>query len=347
MYITCSKHGTYVIRIKTMEGKWREVSSGMKNRKDAEKWAKDNNISDMETMAKRGLLTQRAVSVMVAGKQMTLREAMEPWEIWLDVHGRSQNTIVRYTTEVKKFARDVDLFDKPLMAITGEDISHYINDPLSMRKLNTRKTMLAAIQSIMGFCFGEGWLLHDPTTAIQVNRGIMLHNLKEVYRRQPFTDQEITRLLETTAPGGSHESRFWHAAIELVNKTGLRICDVVHLQHASLATAGYINVFTQKTDAHVLVPVDEQWKQSWMAGIPKEHETWVFPKEHWRFLANGSRMSQEFGRICRDLGIYEKGFHCLRSTFITKRVTQGEPIEDVAELVGHSRIETTEGYVRP
>ena len=39
--------------------------------------------------------------------------------------------------------------------------------------------------------------------------------------------------------------------------------------------------------------------------------------------------------------------HCLRASFATHLIDQGEHLGDIKELLGHSNIRTTYGYIRP
>ena len=51
-----------------------------------------------------------------------------------------------------------------------------------------------------------------------------------------------------------------------------------------------------------------------------------------------------FKIIRKELGIQDCRFYDLRGSFATKTLRSGVEIKDVAEILGHSRIETTENY---
>lgn len=324
------------------------MSTGHTDKKEAQRWASDNKIQEMETLAMNGLLTQRAVSVMICGRQMTLAETIQPWVEDMEMRGRSPGTIILSKAHVKAFGKAAGVMDAPLISITPKQINDWVNAH-GHQKASTRSLRLAYLKSIFAFAHDAGYVLVNPAQSVRVNLGLLLHNQKEVTKRACFTEEEIQKLLDLTSPTGAKPSLFWNSAIEITRMTGLRLGDICSLEHNSFTREGYIVVWTQKRDKQVVVPVDEEWKKAWLARIPKTHETWVFPKDHWRFLANigSGNVSEDFTTLCKSLGIYGKSFHCLRATFVTRKVEEGTPIKQVAELVGHSYTSTTEGYVRP
>ena len=76
-------------------------------------------------------------------------------------------------------------------------------------------------------------------------------------------------------------------------------------------------------------------------------KTYCFPEWHKTFLdpKNRSKASVYFSRICERLEIYDRSFHCLRHSCITRLAKAGVSLEQIGKAVGHSSTKTTEGYV--
>jgi len=55
-----------------------------------------------------------------------------------------------------------------------------------------------------------------------------------------------------------------------------------------------------------------------------------------------STVHGRFGRLCRNVGVDNRGFHNFRHTVITQRLAAGVPIQAVAALAGHSSVATTD-----
>ena len=65
---------------------------------------------------------------------------------------------------------------------------------------------------------------------------------------------------------------------------------------------------------------------------------------------NPTSVYREIVRYMKQIGIYEEGkllsAHTLRATMVTNALDNGAPIEDVAGVVGHSKVSTTQLYDR-
>ena len=78
----------------------------------------------------------------------------------------------------------------------------------------------------------------------------------------------------------------------------------------------------------------------------KSKVTWddfVLPRL-WRWGQGGqATVLRDF---CEIIGITSVRFHDLRASFITNMLAQGVPLVKVMAIVGHSRMTTTDGYLR-
>lgn len=281
-------------------------------------------------------------------KVPTIDQVIKAWLEWKASIGANNMTVQNQRIILEQWVRTRGLSGKSMLAIGPADISAFINDSDSDRKASTRETHLAIIRSFFKFCSAKDWCKGNPSALVALQYDKLLHWQKERRSRAAFTPKEIAMLLDATAPGGKYEHRFLHCAIAISRWTGLRLGDIAQLQWGSFAKRGYIAVHTDKTNSRVQLPIRDQELIDAVAAIPiTKDKTWCFPEEAKAIkdYSKRSRFSRSFGRLCKRLGIIDKTFHDLRSTYITDCLNRGVPMPHIATAVGHAHTSMTAKYV--
>lgn len=350
MTVTKNEQGYWEVRIKGPDGKVRSRSTGQRVKEGALRFIRAARIPELETASKLGVLSQEVASVLLTGNNpMTVEQAIKPWTEHMAYRRLSQRTIHNFTIWIKAWAKHAGTLHKPIGTLKIQDFDGWINAK-SPRKLATRNLMLSVIKSFCAFCQDSGWMTGNPGNLIQVDMSLLLHDQKETLKRPCFTEEEVQKLIEGTAPGGICEDTFWHAAIIISRYTGLRIGDICALEWASLDIGkGDLTVWTQKRDRRVSLKLEPAALAETMAGLNRDHPTYLF--NHQRCLNESVNyryvLSENFSSIMRATMISPgKSFHCLRATYITDCEAKGIPIEHIARSVGHGNTRTTEGYIR-
>lgn len=164
--------------------------------------------------------------------------------------------------------------------------------------------------------------------------------------REPFTDAEVARLIET-AQGD------WRGAIILGVTSGLRLGDATRLRWESVdLEAGLLRLETEKTSEVVVLPLHgafATWLFARTRGIGRAP---VFPELAAQRLAGGRGLSAQFRKLMKAAGVVErvveregkgrtghsKGFHALRHSFISSLANAGVPQDVRQKLAGHSSV---------
>jgi len=82
------------------------------------------------------------------------------------------------------------------------------------------------------------------------------------------------------------------------------------------------------------IPINSILRKT-LISVPRSTSPYVF---------DGSDPGKWFGKACRGAGIKDFSWHCLRHTFASRLVMAGVPIRAVAELMGHTELQTTLRY---
>jgi integrase/recombinase XerC len=161
--------------------------------------------------------------------------------------------------------------------------------------------------------------------------------------------EEQRRLLKVIAQ--SHSARNKAIALIMLH-CGLRISEVRQLNFSDIALTARkheLVVRCGKNDKRRVVPINTDLAVSMReyfssVGRP-DPETQLFTSQKGNRLSVGA-IDQIVRRFGRDAGV-EFSSHSLRHTCITKLVRAGVDIVTVAEIAGHSRLETSRRYSMP
>lgn len=351
MTVTKNERGYWEVRVKGPDGRIKTRSTGERVREAADRVIRDARIKEMETASRMRILSQEVASVLLTGSSpMTVEQALKPWAEHMAYRSLSERTAHNFVIWIKAWAKSCQSLERPVGAIKLEDLNGWLNSS-STRKLSTRNVMLSALKSFCSFCRDSGWMAGNPANLLRVDMSKLLHEQKETLKRHCFTEEEVQKLIEGTAPGGICPDPFWQAAIIIGRYTGLRMGDICALEWDCLdIAAGTLNVWTQKRDRRVSLKLEPEVFAETMAELEHAHPVYLF--DHQRCLSQSHEcryiLSKQFTDVMRACFIEPcKTFHCLRSAYVTDCSARGIPMEHIARSVGHSDPKMTERYIRP
>jgi integrase len=336
------KSGTYSVRYNAQDGSIRSTNLKVKTLKRAQEMVKELGIEKLETAAQLGVLSQEIYSKLTHGSLTKYDEVFELYTNHLKKLSRSGNTITTYIAVFKQFGEDYKATGKPITRIKEEDLFEFLNRK-DQTTLANRKLRQTAMNGLFKYAMAKGFTSSNPMALVSIDKSLLSHRQKEASQREPFTYREYFDVLNS-AP------YFYRQATALSYWTGLRLGDICCLEWDSL-TNNTITVWTEKKDKRVVIPIDHELcggdkLRRVLSEIEVVDETFCFPEQRaiHEDTSKRSRMSVYFGRICQRAGVYDKTFHCLRHSFITRLSRAGVMLEDIGKIVGHSSKETTKGY---
>lgn len=296
------------------------------------------NIAELNALLERAHATDKTVD-----------EVLPAWKESLRFRRFAPETRHTYEKWVGVWIDRMEMGERQLSSINELDVDKYINAENRVKR-STRMLMLASLGSFFRFLNAKGWMRGDPTKLVRLDLSLLSHRQKEVHKAPAFTDDEVQKLLDYTAPDGDRPDVFWHAAIAIGRYTGLRISDICTLEWDCLSKPGKIAVWTQKRDKRVELPLKPKALADAIKSIPMINDKYLFPERREMYMGadvrQRSRIQQEFKDLTRPLGIIDKTFHGFRATYVTAQNAAGIPILHIAQQVGHSSAGTTMGYLR-
>ena len=296
---------------------------------------------------------------------MRLAEAIHAFENLLRSRGRRPSTIVSYSIALRQLARflaERGTFD--VASVSPEDLRDFgaalarhryrrtaaQNVPARPLAASTRYNRLDHLRGFFAWLGREGVIETDPAAALP------LGSPGKALPANVLTEEEAARLL-AAPPASTPLGLRDRALLELFYSTGLRIGEVSALDLADVdLSAELVFVRSGKGDRQRVVPLGRTAAAAIARYVSQARSPLVrSPGITALFIGargrgNGMRLKpcgieDRVHQAANAAGIERRvTAHTLRHSFATHLLRAGAGIRHVQEILGHSRIDTTEIY---
>ncbi len=249
------------------------------------------------------------------------------------IEGCSEKTLKYYRTTIETM---VSSTDKGIRHIQTEDLRSYLTD-YQNRNQSSRVTIdniRRILSSFFSWLEDEDYILKSPVR--RIHKVKTATNIKETY-----TDEDLEKMRDSCT-----ELRDL-AIIDMLASTGMRIGEMVLLNKADINFNERECVVFGKGDKERIVYFDARTKihlqnyiDSRTDDNPALFVTLRSPHERIKIGGIESRL-RTMGKL---LDIQKVHPHKFRRTLATMAIDKGMPIEQLQQLLGHKRIDTTLQY---
>lgn len=249
------------------------------------------------------------------------------------IEGRSEKSLKYYQSTIKKM---IEKSGKTVKHITTDDLRGYLSE--YQEENSSSKVTIDNIRRILSSFFGwledEDYILKSPVRRIhKVKTG---KSIKETY-----TDEQLELMRDSC-----EESRDL-AMIDLLASTGMRVGELVLLNREDINFEERECVVFGKGDKERIVYFDARTKmhlQNYLETRTDDDNALFVSLSvpHKRLKIGGVEV--RLRKIGKALGIEKVHPHKFRRTLATMAIDKGMPIEQLQQLLGHQRIDTTLQY---
>lgn len=314
----------------------------------AEYVAKQELIAEMEqkmrdvlTITQMETLQSTLLSVLVGydverntNREDAVKSSQDMLQMFLDAkttEGRTHRTMARYVYILNRFFNEANITAKETT------VYHIRNYFLKEKNRGISDSTIAGYRDIFnsffGWLFNEGLIQRNPCRNIGT-----VKTEKKV--RKPFSAVEIQQICE--ACGNKRDK----AIIMVLLNTGCRISEVCGMNTEDINTKDREIVVYGKGRKERTVYFDQvtAWVlNDYIKNSKEESEPLFCGKRGNRITPGGVRaMLDTLEGKCGVTNIHP---HRFRRTFATNMINRGMPIQEVAALMGHDKIETTMKYI--
>lgn len=274
------------------------------------------------------------VSVTNEGSTATISEnSVAAFVAAKRIEGCSEKTLAYYQNTIQAMISGIG---KAAQQITTEDLRAYLTEYQNEHKISrvTIDNIRRILSSFFSWLEDEDYIVKSPVRRIHKVKTAKI--IKETY-----TDEAL-ELMRDNAP-----SLRDLAIIDLLASSGMRVGELVTLNRDDINFAERECVVFGKGDKERLVYFDARTKihlQNYLGDRSDDNSALFvslkFP--HDRLQIGGvETMLRELGR---QLNLTKVHPHKFRRTLATSAIDKGMPIEQVQQLLGHQKIDTTMHY---
>lgn len=249
------------------------------------------------------------------------------------IEGCSEKSLKYYQATTQAM---LDGIGKPIKEIVTEDIRQYLTN--YQRERHSSRVTIDNIRRILSSFFSwledEDYILKSPVR--RIHKVKTASNIKETY------SDEILELMRDSCS----EMRDL-AMIDLLASTGMRVGEMVLLNRDDVDFAERECVVFGKGDKERMVYFDARTKLHLQAYLDSRSDNnpalIVSLKAPFNRLSIGG-IETRLRELGRQLGVHKVHPHKFRRTLATMAIDKGMPIEQLQQLLGHKRIDTTLQY---
>lgn len=250
------------------------------------------------------------------------------------LEGKSERTLRRYQPELEKL---VAFLNKKLYEVSPYDLRLYLSLYKEQRKISNRtlENMRKTISAFFSWLHDEGVITQNPARAVKQIK-------YDKIVRKPFSAVDREKLKNVCCQLRDL------ALTEFLYASGLRVSEIVSLDRTSIdfvtREATVIGKGGKERRFYLSEVCAEYLRQYLNSRCDDNAALFVGTKSPYRRL---TKEGVEY--IVKDLGrragVSNVHPHRFRRTLATDLVRKGVPIQDVARILGHSDLRTTQVYV--
>lgn len=249
------------------------------------------------------------------------------------IEGCSEKSLKYYQATTQAM---LDGIGKPIKEIVTEDIRQYLTD--YQRERHSSRVTIDNIRRILSSFFSwledEDYILKSPVR--RIHKVKTASNIKETY-----SDETLELMRDSCS-----EMRDL-AMIDLLASTGMRVGEMVLLNRDDVDFAERECVVFGKGDKERMVYFDARTKLHLQTYLDSRNDNnpalIVSLKAPFSRLSIGG-VETRLRELGRQLGVHKVHPHKFRRTLATMAIDKGMPIEQLQQLLGHKRIDTTLQY---
>ena len=103
---------------------------------------------------------------------------------------------------------------------------------------------------------------------------------------------------------------------------------------------------TKSVRGERIIPIAEDYRANARYLREKGGRTYIWTSKRESFLYDVGAFRRRYYNALKQVpGVRRLSPHCCRHTFISNLEREGVPMEQIARIVGHSKVDTTDGYL--
>lgn len=283
------------------------------------------------------------------------------YEEWLDYKStvtNSPNTIKRHRNHYKKYFEPSILHLKKVKQLDELMLEKECNRIVKAFNLSRKEwcNVKTILNGMYEYALRKHYLSENPMEKVQI-----LIKFRQIVRKTGKTEtfnteesQSLNRfLMERFEESG--DTSYIAVAVNLL--LGLRCGELVSLKWTDLIDEKHLHIVReevrdQTTNIYTVVEHTKTNRDRFVIVVPKALELFrkIEPQGDYIFMRDGERITSiriasVLRKYARYMGVPLKSSHKLRKTYASTLNANGVPLDCIREMLGHSNLNTTLGYI--
>ncbi|GGJ55362.1 tyrosine-type recombinase/integrase [Virgibacillus salexigens] len=279
----------------------------------------------------------------------TISQSLESFKANLLEKDKSLNTIKSYAQDLNHFYKWIEQRYEPphlvsrLTATDLRDYERHIKSDTSIAPATINRRLVSLMK-------WSEFLVSIGSTNVNLSKNIKIKKIQRQNNIRWLTRKEVGKLLhaiELTKQQNLRKGMLHQTIVYLAVNSGLRVQEICNIKIVDIDIQREIIRINGKGDKHRVVPLTENTKEAivnWLDEREKDSDYLLMSSKS--NLITTRAVQHIFKKYSEQLGI-EITPHSLRHTYCKQLAQNGVDIQSIAELAGHSSIETTRVYVTP
>ena len=247
--------------------------------------------------------------------------------------GKSVRTLEQYQLHLSKLLQDLN---KPLDKITEDDLFLYLARYQKTRNVSNTylDNMRLVFSSFFTWCNNKGYISKNPTIGLEP-----IKSEKKI--KKPFSDEELEKLRRACIQERDL------ALIEFLYSTGVRASELVTLNRDDIdLNSKNVIVYgkgSKEREVYLTATACLHLKEYLKTRNDDNEALFVTTRKPYNRLtvAGLEHILKDLGKSA---GVEKCHPHRFRRTMATNVLRKGAPLEEVKELLGHTKLDTTMSY---
>ena len=290
--------------------------------------------------------------------KLTFYKLYEEWLEYKKTVTNSLNTIKRHTQHYKKYFEPSALHDKKIKRIDELLLETECNR--IVKEFNLTRKEWANIKTILtgmySYAIRKKYLLENPMEKVQIHVKFK-QIVKKTGTTETYNTDELKNLNQYLDRMYTETSDTIFLAVKLNFLLGLRVGELVALKWEDYCNINHLHIVreevrNQDTNTYEVVEHTKSNRDRFVVLVPKAINL-LQKIEHigeYIFIKNGKRITSRqvayvLEKYAERQGLTTKSTHKMRKTFASNLNASGVPLDCIRELLGHSNLNTTLGYI--
>ena len=315
----------------------------------------------------RELLIEKLYDLQKEAEHIDKLKMNELYRQWLEYKKtitESENTIKRHEQHYRKYFEGTPLFSKAVADVTKVELESFCNGIIKEHNLSSKEftNIKTILMGMFNYAVDKEMISQSPMDRVRI-RVKFRQIQKKSGKTQTYNTEELAALNEYLDRMFSETHDVAFLAVKLNFLLGLRVGELVALRWDDRVDLRHLHIWKEeirnqndgsltvvehtKTHTDRLVPLVP--KAIVILDLAASVDPTTDP-EGYIFTRNGERITARqinyvLEKYAERKGLQTKSSHKMRKTYASNLNASGVPVDEIRELLGHSNLSTTMGYL--